>query len=156
MEHRSRPRARTIRQVGALVLVGILLTGCLATDKAREIDLNETVSDAELQARAAAANEDVFLFGFDLRSTPQEDARQYLPFLKYLERATGYSFRLRFTPKDGQVVDDLGRGDEATGATNAAQPAPCAAAGCAGVHRTSVVPSGSRHLSAAQWRRQRC
>ncbi|NQU59058.1 MAG: phosphate/phosphite/phosphonate ABC transporter substrate-binding protein [Rhodospirillales bacterium] len=49
-------------------------------------------------------------FGFDLRSSPEEDARQYLPFLKYLEKSTGYTFRLRFTPKKGDLAQDLGEG----------------------------------------------
>ena len=50
------------------------------------------------------------IFGFALRGSPDEDARQYLPFLAYLERATGLSFRLRFTPRDGNIVADLGSG----------------------------------------------
>lgn len=51
-----------------------------------------------------------FYFGFDLRSGPLEDARQYLPFLDYLGRSTGYSFKLRFTPKNSSITDDLGTG----------------------------------------------
>ncbi|MBD3608949.1 MAG: PhnD/SsuA/transferrin family substrate-binding protein [Gammaproteobacteria bacterium] len=50
------------------------------------------------------------VFGFDLRSSPQEDVRQYLPFLKYLEYQTRYRFRLRFTPKDSDIIEDLGKG----------------------------------------------
>ncbi len=56
------------------------------------------------------AAEQIFQFGFDLRRSPQEDARQYLPFLAYLERATGYHIKLRFTPADSSIVDDLGQG----------------------------------------------
>lgn len=49
-----------------------------------------------------------YYFGFDLRGSPQEDARQYLPFLKYLESSTGYKFKLRFTPKNSSITDSLG------------------------------------------------
>ncbi len=49
-------------------------------------------------------------FGFDLRGSPQEDTRQYLPFLKYLEEATGYRFDIRFTPEDGKLDEDLSNG----------------------------------------------
>lgn len=52
----------------------------------------------------------VLRFGFDIRASLKEDAKQYLPFLKYLEKTTGYRFKLWFTPKDGKIVDDLGRG----------------------------------------------
>ena len=33
-------------------------------------------------------------FGFDLRSSPQEDAAQYIPFLDYLSESTGFHFKL--------------------------------------------------------------
>lgn len=49
-------------------------------------------------------------FGFDLRASPEEDARQYLPFLKYLERATGFQFKLVFTKENERLADALGRG----------------------------------------------
>jgi hypothetical protein len=43
-----------------------------------------------------------------LRSTLQEDARQYLPFLRYLESSTGYRFKLRFTTKNSTIMEELG------------------------------------------------
>ena len=52
----------------------------------------------------------IYYFGFDLRSSPQEDSRQYLPFLRYLEKSTGYQFELRFTPEKSTIVDQLGQG----------------------------------------------
>ncbi|MCW9004264.1 MAG: phosphate/phosphite/phosphonate ABC transporter substrate-binding protein [Gammaproteobacteria bacterium] len=54
---------------------------------------------------------DIYYFGFDLRSSPQEDSRQYLPFLSYLEKSTGYQFELRFTPKKSSIIDELGQGN---------------------------------------------
>ncbi len=66
-------------------------------------ELTKFQNSAELENR-----EEVFLFGFDLRISPQEDARQYLPFLNYLKRSTGLNFELRFTSKDNDIVSDLG------------------------------------------------
>jgi len=54
-------------------------------------------------------NHETFYFGFDLRASPQEDAAQYLPFLKYLENTTGYRFKLHFTSKNSSAVDELGK-----------------------------------------------
>ena len=93
-----------------LALVGVLLAGCLPGEDRREIDLDDRASDAELRELTARTDSDVLWFGFDLRASPQEDARQYLPFLEYLTEATGYAFELRFAPQDGQIVDDLGMG----------------------------------------------
>ncbi len=93
-----------------LALVGVLLAGCLPGGDRREIDLDDRASDAELRELTARTDSDVLWFGFDLRASPQEDARQYLPFLEYLTEATGYTFELHFAPQDGQIVDDLGVG----------------------------------------------
>jgi len=53
----------------------------------------------------------IYDFAFELRGGPLEDARQYLPFLDYLKRATGYDFRLHFFGKNQSIIDALGRGD---------------------------------------------
>ncbi|MDH5324946.1 MAG: phosphate/phosphite/phosphonate ABC transporter substrate-binding protein [Gammaproteobacteria bacterium] len=71
----------------------------------------------------AQQNDDkpVFYFGFDLRSAPQEDAKQYIPFLKYLNKTTEHRFELRFTGKGKNIVDQLGKGEHhfaALGATS--------------------------------------
>lgn len=52
----------------------------------------------------------MWIFGFAVHATPEEDARQYLPLLRYLEKATGFRFKLRFTPKTHLIADDLGKG----------------------------------------------
>lgn len=59
---------------------------------------------------AALSDAPEIIFGFDLRSSLEEDARQYILFLKYLERATGYRFQIRITPEGGNLDEDLGRG----------------------------------------------
>ena len=87
------------------------LYACDNRDGRSEPLAEKRLTDAELATLPAKAeNNNVLVFGFDLRSSPQEDARQYLPFLKYLEKTTGYKFKLRFTPEDGKIVDDLGKG----------------------------------------------
>lgn len=96
-------------------VLAALLTGCDSDENIVEGQRDKRLSDTELQLLQNTntntnTNTKQFLFGFDLRSGPQEDARQYLPFLKYLEEKTGYQFKLRFTPKDGKIVDDLGKG----------------------------------------------
>lgn len=48
-----------------------------------------------------------YLFGFDLRNGPREDARQFLPLLEYLGDRTGYRFRLRFTASAEELVAEL-------------------------------------------------
>ena len=48
--------------------------------------------------------------GFDRRLEPKEDVRMYAPLLTYLENATGRAFRLHVTPRDGNVVDEIGAG----------------------------------------------
>ena len=51
-----------------------------------------------------------YKFGFNLRSSHQEDAKQYLSFLDYLSAATGYHFELVLTSKEEQLDQQLGLG----------------------------------------------
>lgn len=91
-------------------LIAFSFFGCEGETDRREIVLEEIATEKELQQISESKETDLLYFGFDLRASPQEDARQYLPFLKYLESTTGLRFELRFTPKNSTIVDDLGRG----------------------------------------------
>lgn len=93
------------------VFTMLLLTACgeSETGKDREVFLTDEQLNAAQPIPEPRADE--YVFSFDLRSTPQEDARQYLPFLKYLTKATGYRFKLRFTPRDDKVIELLGKGE---------------------------------------------
>ena len=87
------------------------LIGCDGNDQRIKINLEDVATMEELTVVPSdkpAGNK--FLFGFDLRSAPQEDARQYLPFLNYLEKATGLHFKLHFPHKNADIVDELGQG----------------------------------------------
>lgn len=48
--------------------------------------------------------------GFDLRLSPEEDAKLYEPFMDYLSKKTGYDFRLRFTSEYEDTQENLGTG----------------------------------------------
>jgi ABC-type phosphate/phosphonate transport system substrate-binding protein len=91
-----------------LILCGVLLAGCLSREGRVDIELDDRVGDVELHEITVASDADVLRFGFALRSSPQEDARQYLPFLQYLEEATGHAFELHFTLPDEHSIDNLG------------------------------------------------
>lgn len=105
------------RQIGAFVVVAAVIVAAgiyLFYDfgsKRMTVDLADRVSETDLRGNQfSTAGGGIIRFGFDLRASARQDARQYLPFLKYLQRATGYSFELRFTSKDGRIADDLGAG----------------------------------------------
>ena len=88
----------------------ILITACNENQQTGAIDMDDTISDIELtQQKPQHQYSNSLIFGFDLRSSPQEDARQYLPFLRYLEQTTNYHFDLQFTPSHSSIVDELGK-----------------------------------------------
>lgn len=91
------------------LIIGFL--GCETENDRQQIVLEEVVAtENALQHIAELGKANLYYFGFDLRGNPQEDARQYIPLLHYLERATGLEFELRFTPKLINIIDDLGMG----------------------------------------------
>ena len=70
------------------------LAGCSNDQQEKNLDLSLPASLDEIQAVTSAdeKRQSTFNFGFDLRHGPKEDAKQYLPLLKYLQQVTGYSF----------------------------------------------------------------
>lgn len=52
----------------------------------------------------------VYTFSFDRRMDPAEDVKMYAPFLKYLERETGYQFKLRPMASSENLIEELGTG----------------------------------------------
>jgi ABC-type phosphate/phosphonate transport system substrate-binding protein len=96
--------------VFVLIVVSGLLLAVSWKIEGEHLNLNDRLTDAELNKTVRKSAGEVLRFGFDLRASAREDAQQYLPFLRYLERETSLRFELRFTPKDGDIVEDLGRG----------------------------------------------
>ncbi len=48
-------------------------------------------------------------FGFDFPENPQEEARIYAPFLLYLSKETGRTFKIYFTSRNETIQDNLGK-----------------------------------------------
>lgn len=84
--------------------------GCQKGQSSPQIDLSDRLSETELRQLTINKKSESFRFGFDLRHSPLEDARQYVPLLNYLEKTTGYPFELCFMTQDGQIITDLGQG----------------------------------------------
>ena len=98
-----------------LFLFTLTLSSCDSDLNKTVVDLDDRVSDSELLDQSQNQKKEknkykTLYFGFDLRSSPQEDSRQYIPFLRYLEKATGYKFELRFTPQGSSIIDEIGMG----------------------------------------------
>ena len=93
-----------------LLAVTLLLLSACDSDSRDIVDLDDVVVNSQIQKPYSNHGHDnVLNFGFDLRASPQEDARQYLPFLAYLKKATGHKFKLRFTSKKENIIDSLGK-----------------------------------------------
>jgi len=127
------------------------LSSCDSDSDKSIFDLNDRINGPELQLQQQQQQQqqqdNVLLFGFDLRSSPQEDARQYLPFLKYLESSTGYQFKLHFMAKNNNIIDALGNNQvqfAAIGATSF----------IVAEHRYGVIPlvRGINHQGKADYR----
>lgn len=92
----------------------LLLVSCDSGDTltVQKVDDTDLLNDLELQniqnSQQTTLDSNSFSFGFNLRASPQEDTAQYLPFLTYLEKTTGYHFNLHFTPKNRTVAEELG------------------------------------------------
>ena len=97
-----------------LLCFSSLLASCDSSNQTEIVDLDDQLTEQQLaqlkQDDQRERDHKVLRFGFDLRSSPKEDSRQYLPFLRYLESATGYEFELHFTGKGRSIVEDLGVG----------------------------------------------
>jgi len=95
----------------ALFLLVLLLSlnGCDLDGEKIVHDFDDRITDVNI-SNAHSSNGDVLYFGFDLRASPQEDARQYLPFIDYLQQQTGLHFELKFISKNSSIIEELGTG----------------------------------------------
>jgi len=98
-----------------LILPSSVTISCDSSEQVQieTVDSSVLLSDTELtrysKDKTEKKNTKIFYFGFDLRSSPQEDVAQYLPFLKYLSEKTGYVFKLHFTPQSETIIDEIGQ-----------------------------------------------
>lgn len=110
--------SRAIFRILTVVATSVLLLSC---SEKEAINLSLSSSTETVAGSESRQPPRVYKFGFEPRSSPQEDARQYLPFLKYLEATTGYRFQLHFTQKGNDIIDEIGKGEldfAAMGATS--------------------------------------
>jgi len=89
-----------------LGLLVLLLAGCSNGPSRVNLAGGATLK----QLPPSAAEPDVYSFGFDRRLDAAEDVRMYVPFLQYLEGATGLRFKLYPSPRTESVVEALGNG----------------------------------------------
>jgi phosphonate transport system substrate-binding protein len=98
-----------IRPLFLFLLIIFLLTGCTKKEIPKKVSLYSRTSD--ISKGADHSQQNTLWFSFDLRLGPKEDVIIYMPFLKYLEEATGRHFRIKFTERDEDTVKNLGKGE---------------------------------------------
>ncbi len=87
-----------------LIFVG---TGCEKKETPKKVSLFKRADTASAEKHPQP---NTLWFGFDLRLGPKEEVQIYTPFLRYLEKATGKRFRIRFTKNYEDTIDNLGKG----------------------------------------------
>lgn len=102
------PPPRRSRSAAPVFLL-VLLAACADKPVDRQaISLRRVEAGPAIRKSVPA---DAYAFGFDSRLEPAEDARIYAPFLRYLERTTGYRFAIRFPGAGKTVPECLGSGE---------------------------------------------
>ncbi|MBI5408098.1 MAG: phosphate/phosphite/phosphonate ABC transporter substrate-binding protein [Nitrospirae bacterium] len=92
-----------------LCLPFLLFSGCVRGETPKKVSLSQKTVEAPAE-EISYPPQDTLWFGFDLRLGPKEDFRIYIPLLKYLENETGRRFRIKFSEKYEDTVEDLGKG----------------------------------------------
>ncbi len=103
--------AMKIPAISFFILFSFLLfvsSACVKEETPKKVSLSKKTVDTVEEIEYPP--QDTIWFGFDLRIGPKEDVRSYIPLLKYLESSTGRRFRIKFSEKYEDTVDDLGKG----------------------------------------------
>ena len=95
-------------RVLAFILLLVFMTGCTEQETPRKVSLSARAGDKALETRSLLPN--TLWFGFDLRLGPRDEVMIYTPFLRYLTDITGRHFRIRFTERYEDTVENLGTG----------------------------------------------
>lgn len=82
--------------------------GCVKKETPKKVSLSKKTVEHDREIEYPL--QDTLWFGFDLRLDPKEDFRTYIPLLKYLESAADRRFRIKFSEKYEDTVEDLGKG----------------------------------------------
>lgn len=88
----------------------LLLTTIGCSNLAKEKVISFTQEDQTPVVTKSDVTAPVYTFSFDSRMDPAEDVKMYAPFLKYLERTTGYKFKLRPMAPNQNLIEELGTG----------------------------------------------
>ena len=91
-----------------LILLSYLLltlSGCTQQETPKKVSLYKRAGSVE--NKTAHIQPNTLWFGFDLRLGPKEEVRIYSPFLKYLEKSTGKRFRIKFSEKYEDTVNNI-------------------------------------------------
>ena len=91
-----------------LSFIFLITSGCVKKETPKKVSLKK--NSVEKVGEVDYPLQDTLWFGFDLRLDPKEDFRTYIPLLKYLEGVTDRRFRIKFSEKSGDTVEDLGKG----------------------------------------------
>ncbi|HDZ62438.1 MAG TPA: phosphate/phosphite/phosphonate ABC transporter substrate-binding protein [Nitrospirae bacterium] len=86
----------------------LIFSGCAEKETPKKVSLNKKVP--ETIRKIGEVEKNTLYFGFDLRLGPKEDVKIYSSFLRYLENTTGYRFRIRFSERYEDTVDNLRNG----------------------------------------------
>lgn len=89
------------------------MANCDSSEPSKTVDFSRQGSSEALVVEnlKESRSNNRFKFGFDLRSSIEEDLRQYQPLITYLSGVTGYQFELILAPKGNPLEAMLGRGD---------------------------------------------
>ena len=92
----------------ACIFLLLFSLGCSKKETPKKVSLYKRAGDVSAKKEGPSPN--TLWFGFDLRLGPKEEVQIYTPFLKYLEEKTGKRFRIKFTEKYEETVENLGKG----------------------------------------------
>jgi len=112
--YRAELSANSLRILVFIVFASFIIA-CDTNNNPNTLDLSDRISSENLaqiyqKNISIPSAKNTLIFGFDLRNSPTEDAKQYLPFISYLSQATGLQFELKFTPKSSDIATELGEG----------------------------------------------
>lgn len=100
------PRNARILTAILPLLILLFVSGCQVSAPVK-VDPSKTVSPEKLK-EMVKTNTSYYYVGFDSRLGPSEDVKRFTPLLNYLERQTGYKFRLRVFPQNVDIAKEMG------------------------------------------------